>query len=79
MQVNATKIRSTLGAIVGLLAMFGPDLLNAFGSPATKWGSIGVRIFAALVLVCTNGKAVWFLNKFQNIPDASVKTTVTKE
>jgi len=67
--MNRTKARSTIAGIIGLLAVIGPKVLEMLGTPTNHWGALGVQIFGAIVLACTTGQAIAFLNKF--LPDGT--------
>lgn len=72
LNLNRAKLKSTLAAIIGLLAVLGPKLLEIFGTPTNHWAALGVQAFGAIVLACTTGRAVLLLNKF--LPDATRAT-----
>jgi len=65
MNINKTKLRSTLSAIIAALVMFGPDILDALSvtDASPKWVKLFAKGLGALVFLATNGKAVVFLNK----------------
>ena len=74
--INETKLSSTLAGIIGLLAVIGPRLLNMLGAPTNHWASLGVQIFGAIVLACTTGQAIGFLNKFLPVPPTNTAAVV---
>lgn len=63
---SKTKLRSTLSAIIAVLVMFGPDILDALtitdGAP--KWVKLVAKGAGLLIGLATSGKAVAILNKF---------------
>jgi hypothetical protein len=81
LNLNRATVKSTLAAVIGLLAVAGPKLLEILGTPTNRWGALAVQCLGGLVLACTTGRAVLILNKF--LPDATrftdpVAPTTTK-
>jgi hypothetical protein len=69
MNLNRATLKSTLSAVIGILAVVGPKLLEILGTPTNRWAALAVQGAGAIVLACTTGRAVLWLNKL--LPDAT--------
>lgn len=60
--MNKARIRSTLLAIVGALAVVGPQLLNLIGTWKSPKAALAASIVGFIVALVLNGKAVALIN-----------------
>jgi hypothetical protein len=72
MNLNRATLKSTLAAVIGMLAVVGPMILAKLGTPTNFWGALAVQAAGGFILACTTGRAILWLNKL--LPDATRST-----
>jgi hypothetical protein len=62
--MTKTSIKHTLAAIIGAIAVVGPQLLNLLGDMHSPKAALVASSLGFVVAMCLNGKAVALLNLF---------------
>lgn len=60
--MNTSKLRHTLAAIIGVLAVVGPQLMNLLGEWKSPKAALVTSTVGFLVALAINGKAVALIN-----------------